>query len=53
MRVDKFDVFVPDYLGQEKDFDWQVYADEVKKIMLKCLKNVKNSESGFRDKNDY
>jgi len=34
------------------DNDWEIYADKVKSIMLKCL-DVKSSDAGFRHMKEY
>lgn len=55
LRVIEFETYYPDHLGLSIDNPngWEVYARKVKDIMLKAMKHVKDSNSGYRDIRDY
>jgi hypothetical protein len=49
----ELDPYYPDHLGLvNPETDWEIYANKIRKIMLKAL-NVSDSNSGFRDFKAY
>lgn len=48
LKVIRFDVYYP----SEAESNWELYARNVKTVMIKALK-IENSESGFEEQKEY